>query len=80
MDYFYSFRCKNPYPSFRWLYTLVFHQEKYYLCVDFVVLFNGTVNTLGVVLVMMYCAFLSLRTVLMALKPKGVNSVFLHRK
>ena len=35
----------------------------------------GTVNTLGVVLIIVYCAFLSLRTVLMAMKT-GVNSIF----
>ena len=35
-----------------------------------------TVNTLGVVLVMAYCVLLSLRTVLMALKTEGVNSIF----
>ena len=36
----------------------------------------GTVNTAGVVLVMAYYVFLSLRTVLMALKTEGVNSIF----
>ena len=39
----------------------------------------GTVNTLGVVLVMAYCAFLSLRTVLMALKTEGSTRSSLRR-
>ena len=33
----------------------------------------GTVNTLGVVLVMAFFAFLSSRTVLIAFKTEGVN-------